>query len=115
MTQAGDLRDRITIYRQANTKNLQTGGLTRGWGNPITLWAEVRSINGREVVIGNVLQGISTFQIRIRYRDDVSANMQIRWRGRELNILAAEDSIGTREWLTIHASTEAPQGAGAIG
>jgi SPP1 family predicted phage head-tail adaptor len=70
-----------------------------------------QSINGREEMIGNVLQGISTFQVTIRYRNDLKASDQILWNGRELNVLAAEDREGRRRWTVIHASTLAPQGA----
>jgi SPP1 family predicted phage head-tail adaptor len=112
MIGAGDLRERITIRRQVNSKNPETGGLTRGWSTVATVWAEVRSISGREAVIANTLQGVSTFQLTIRYRDDIEASDQILWGSRELNIVApAEDRFGRRQWLTILASTLAPQGA----
>jgi SPP1 family predicted phage head-tail adaptor len=76
------------------------------------VWAEVRSISGREAVIANTLQGVSTFQVTIRYRDDIEASDQILWDARELNIVAPpEDRFGRKQWLTIVASTLAPQGA----
>lgn len=111
MPGAGDLRDLVKIRRPTNTKNPDTGGLDRSWGDLAEVYADVRSINAREAVIGGVLQGISHFQVIIRYRDDVKPSYQLLWKGRELNIHAAEDRLGTREWLTIHASTEAPQAA----
>ncbi len=109
-TTIGDLRERITIRRVANVKNSR-GGLDRSWSTVAEVAAEVRSVNGREAVIGQVLQGVSVFQIVIRFRSDVQSADQILWRGRELNISAAEDREGRRTWLTIIASTEAPQGA----
>lgn len=112
MTDAGSLRDRIVIRRQQNVKNPQTGGLERSWQTLAEVWAEVKSLNGRESVIGNTLQGISTFQVTIRYRSDLKADDQILWRARELNIAAPpEDLIGDRKWTRIIASTLAPQGA----
>lgn len=114
---AGRLRERITIRRQANVKKVDTGGLKRTWADVPTaanLSAEVRSINGREAVIGQVLQGISHFQITIRYRGDLKVSDQVMWLtggNRELNIHSAEDRLGTRQWLTILASTAAAQGA----
>jgi SPP1 family predicted phage head-tail adaptor len=108
---AGKLRDRVTLRRQTNAKNASTGGLTRTWDDLDTVWAEVVNLNGREAVIGTVLQGVSTFQITVRYRTDIQASDQIKWNGRELNVHSAEDKAGTRQWTTIIASTEAPQGA----
>jgi SPP1 family predicted phage head-tail adaptor len=110
MPQAGDLRDRITIKRRVEVRDA-TGGLDRTWETLAEVWAQVISINGREEVIGNVLQGTSTFQVTIRYRNDLKASDQILWNGRELNVLAAEDREGRRRWTIIHASTLAPQGA----
>jgi SPP1 family predicted phage head-tail adaptor len=111
MAGAGDLREWVEIRRQSNIKNQTTGGLSRSWSMFTKVRAEVKSMDGREAVIGSVLLGVSHFQIRIRYRDDVRQSDQALWRGRELNIHSAEDRLGTRVWLWIHASTEAPQGA----
>jgi SPP1 family predicted phage head-tail adaptor len=107
----GELRERITIRRQSNTKNEQTGGLTRSWADVASVWAKVRSIDGREAVIGGVLQGIAHFEITVRYRDDIRSADQILWGSRELNIHTAEDRKNTKQWLTVMASTETPQGA----
>jgi SPP1 family predicted phage head-tail adaptor len=108
--QAGDLRDRIEVKRRVDVKNSK-GGIDQSWQPLVAVAAEVRNINGREALIGNVLQGVSTFQIRIRYRSDIQPSDQILWRGRELNVHSAEDPFGTRVETRIIASTEAPQGA----
>jgi SPP1 family predicted phage head-tail adaptor len=112
MPGAGSLRERIIIRRQLNTKNPDTGGLERGWTTLATVWAEVKSLNGREQVIGNTLQGVSTFQITIRYRNDLKPDDQVLWGARELNIVAPpEDPIGDRKWTRMLVNTIAPQGA----
>lgn len=108
--EAGALRDRITIKRETNASD-GMGGYDRSWGELATVWANVTSLNGREAVLGHVLQGISTFQIIVRHRTDIEPAMQIVWGDRELNVHSAEDRTGTRQWTTIIASTEAPQGA----
>lgn len=121
--QAGDLKDRITIQRRTETKNAG-GGLDISWTPVASVWAKVVSLNGRESVIGNVLQGTSLFDITIRFRADLEAGDQIVWSARqvrdpvtgsysplELNIITAEDRIGTRQWTVVQASTAAPQGA----
>lgn len=107
---AGKLRDRITIKRETNTPD-GTGGYDRSWAELATVWANVTSLNGREAVLGQVLQGVSTFQLVVRHRTDIEPAMQILWGDRELNVHSAEDKAGTRQWTTIIASTEAPQGA----
>lgn len=115
MIHAGQLRHRITIRRKTSTKNETTGAPADAWADLAAgISASVRSINGREALIGNVLLGISHFEIIIRYRADLLPSDQIIWLtggDRELNVHSAEDKLGTRQWLTIIASTEAPEGA----
>jgi SPP1 family predicted phage head-tail adaptor len=112
MAGAGQLRELITIRRQSNVKNATTGGLTRTWTTVARVRAQVRAINGQEAMIGNTLQGISSFEVVIRFREDLRAADQIEWKGRELNIIAPpEDRFGNRQWTTMIASTLAPQGA----
>jgi head-tail adaptor len=111
---AGRLRERITILRKQGTKNAG-GGLDVSWPAVAeNVSAEIVGLNGRESLIGGVLQGISYFQITIRYRADLKPSDQILWltnANRELNIIDAEDKLGTRQWTVIQASTAAPQGA----
>lgn len=115
---AGMMRDRIRIRRAVQTEN-DGGGLDIGWQTVVDdLPAQVLSLNGREAVIGNVLQGVSLFQITIRYRTDIRTADQILWsvdpvsgEPRELNIINAEDQEGKQRWTIIQASTQTPQGA----
>lgn len=111
MFQGGMLRERITVRRRAETKNA-VGGLDIIWETVATsLPARVVNLNGREAVIGSVLQGTSLFDITVRYRSDLKAADQLLWNGRELNVINAEDRLGSRQWTTIQATTAAPQGA----
>lgn len=111
MAGAGRLRERITIRSRVETKNAH-GALDLSWSNLATgIAAEVICLDGREALVGNVLQGISSFRVTIRFRRDVKQADQILWRGRELNTRSAEDRDGKRQWLIIMATTEAPQGA----
>jgi SPP1 family predicted phage head-tail adaptor len=112
MIGAGELRERVTIRRQSNSKNPKTGGLERSWATVATVWAKIRSLNGKEAVIGEVLSGVSVFEVIIRHRTDVAASDQVLWNGRELNVLTPpEDRSGRKQWLWMTASTQTPQGA----
>jgi head-tail adaptor len=105
------LRERITIRRRAETKNAG-GGLDISWSTLASrLAAQVTNFNAREAVIGGVLQGVSYFDIMVRFRTDLKPSDQVLWNGRELNVISAEDRLGTRQWTMIQASTAAPQGA----
>lgn len=107
MSDAGKLRELITIQRPAETQNSR-GGYTTDWVDYASVRAEVKAISGREAVLDHTLLGISTFQITIRFREDITAADQVLWRGRTLNIVAPpEDHGGNRQWTTIIAGTEA--------
>jgi len=113
--EAGRLRHRITIRRESNVADGK-GGYDRTWNTLASrISAEVVNLNGREALLGSVLQGVATFQITVRHRTDLQPADQIIWHEadeeRELNIHSSEDRKGTRQWTTIIASTEAPQGA----
>jgi head-tail adaptor len=118
MFQAGMLRERITIRRRGETKNA-VGGLDVGWTTVASnLAARLVNLNGREAVIGGVLQGISMFDITVRYRTDLKPSDQVLWgldpstgKPRELNVINAEDRLGSRQWTMIQATTQTPQGA----
>lgn len=108
----GRLRHRITIRREENVSDGK-GGYDRAWTTLADrIAADVTSLNGREAVLGNVLQGISVFQITTRFRTNIQPSDQIIWHSaddRELNVHNAEDKLGTKQWTVIQASTEAPQ------
>jgi len=73
--------------------------------------AEVLSLDGREVMLERVLQGISSIRVTMRWRAGVQASDQllVQGDGREFNITSAEDPDLRREQLVILANTEAVQ------
>lgn len=108
---AGRLRQRITVRRNLETDNGR-GGYTSQWADVATVWAEVIGLDGRESMVDKVLQGISHYQIAVRWRGDILASDQIRYGTLDLNIIAPPaDPTGKREELRIIASTESVQAA----
>lgn len=108
---AGKLRERVTIRRRVETKN-DGGGLDLAWSTLADeVPAEIVSMDGREALVGNVLQGVTHYQVTTRFREDVLPSDQILWRGREYNIRSAADALGTRQWMRMLVTNEAPQGA----
>ncbi len=115
--EAGRLRETITIRRQQDVPDGK-GGFVRDWSEFATVRAEVISQSGREAVIANTLQGVSTYRITIRSRPSwrngggPQARDQVLWRGQELNIVAPPaDPNGFGEALVFIADTSTPQGA----
>lgn len=119
---SADLRHRITIRRATEVKNSR-GGYATDWSPVATVFAEVTGLDGRESVMDKVLQGISVFRLRIRWRADIKAADQLAsvagncfgvdnsGVGREVNIRSIVDPDGRREQLVIIADTASTRAA----
>ncbi len=105
MTSAGRFRTPITIFRIAEVDNGR-GGYTNQVQPVADVRAEVTGLGGSETVVNQVLQGISLYSIRIRYRTDVDAACQIRYGAVALNIKSAVDPDGRRRELVITAGSD---------
>lgn len=112
---AGDLRHRLKIRRVTEVKT-GTGGYRSDWSDIATVSAEVVGLDGRESVMDQALQGISTYRIRIRWRQDLLTSDQLRPLGssfgfddkgnaRDVNIRSIVDPDGLRRQLVIIADT----------
>jgi SPP1 family predicted phage head-tail adaptor len=112
---AGDLRHRLKVRRVTEIPKGK-GGYTSDWGDYADVAAAVESLDGREVVMDQALQGISTFRIRIRWRADLKTEDQLRssdgcfgydvqGKARDVNIRSAVDPDGLRRQLVIMADT----------
>lgn len=109
--QGGQLRNRITIKRQSDVSDGK-GGFNRAWTVlDASVPASVHGLSGKEALIGHTIQGISSFEILVRFRTDIKPADQILFNGQELNVIASEDRDGRRAWTYITATTEGPQGA----
>jgi SPP1 family predicted phage head-tail adaptor len=114
---AGALRHSVTIRRETRTRNPSGGGYTSAWTDVATVRAEVTGLTGSESVLSQALQGVATFQVRIRWRGDITPADQLRSAGgacfgfdakgdeRYVNIRSAVDPDGRREQLVIIADT----------
>lgn len=101
---AGRLNRRIEIRRPVET-DLETGGSAVTWATVCSCSAEVKGLDGRESVMDRVLQGISVYQVRIRWRDGLLPSDQIRLGATNLNIRSIADPDGRRRELIIMADT----------
>lgn len=101
----GDLRHKIIIRRVIEEDNGK-GGYTSEWITVASPRAEVIGLTGREAVMDQVLQSVTIYRIRIRWRGDVQAADQVRHGSVNLNITSADDPDGKRRQLVIIATTE---------
>ena len=99
-----DLKHKIVLRRPIQVSNGK-GGYTTSWTTLAQPRAEVLGLDGRESVMDHVLQGISVYRIRIRWRAGLSLQPsdQAKFNGIDLNVRSAVDPDGRREQLVIMA------------
>lgn len=102
---ASDLKHSIIIRRVIETDDGK-GGYDSAWATIAQPWAEVQGLTGRESVMDQVLQSITVYRIRIRWRPGILTADQIAHGAINLNITSADDPDGRREQLVIIATTE---------
>ncbi len=85
MIAAGDLRERVTIESRSGQD--ADGQPLDAWTTVDTVWAAVTAANARESQAGGREQAVRTWTVLLRYRSDVTPDMRLTWRGRNLNIV----------------------------
>lgn len=105
---AGQLRTPIVVRRATQVQNVK-GGYDEAWVTIASCRADVEGLDGREVMLAQSLQGISSYRITIRWCSGIRASDQVRLPdGTELNIAGPpSDPDGRRRWLTLMADTGA--------
>lgn len=102
----GRLRERVTIELPVRTAD-GAGGAAIGWTALATVRAEVISFRGTTLVATEREEARESYRVVIRYRDDVTTEMRLRWRGRVLDISGRHDPDGDRRWLVIDCEVRA--------
>ncbi|WP_242140866.1 phage head closure protein [Sphingomonas sp. TREG-RG-20F-R18-01] len=108
---AGRLRHRVTIRRPVQTKT-GDGGFETVWTDVATVYAEVLGLNSRESMIGQALQGVSSYRVTVRFGTDITDADQLRYGVLDLNVRSISDPDGRREQLLILADTASAQATG---
>lgn len=101
---AGDLDQRVTIQRSTATSD-GMGGQVLTWATAQELWANVKSVKGREIDHFGRLVTVETYLVIVRYGHTITTVDRIVWGQKTMNILSAQDRDGDRRWLTILAET----------
>ena len=101
----GEYRHRVAFQRNTPTRNSGTGSFTDTWTTFVTRWARVRVVSGDQVEKDQRDTISELYEIFIRYRSDIHANMRAIWKGRTLEIDSAVEVDGHDRELKITAHT----------
>lgn len=72
------LRHRVTLQERVVTKN-NRGADTIAWADVATVYAEIRSIAGREETANDQVTPTAAHNITIRYRAGITPQHRIKW------------------------------------
>lgn len=76
---AGRMKRRIT-FQVADDHRDEMGQVIHAWRDLATVWAEIRSISGRERMSSGAIYSEATVRIWARYRDDITTANRILYR-----------------------------------
>lgn len=107
--QSGQLDQRVTFKRRSKRPD-GYGGNTVTVSEVATVWAYVRPLNGTEREQAQRQEGIASYMIVIRNRDDLLDTDTAVWRGREFNLRFRRDQGPRPQWLEIEADKGVPLG-----
>lgn len=84
------------------------GGGTVTWQPVATLWAEVAPVAGREAFQADGLTALSSYEVRTRYRADITPEMRFVLGDRVLDIRVVRDIEGRHRWLSCLCEERGP-------
>lgn len=104
---AGALRHRVLL--EAPSHQVGEGGVAIvAWQPVATLWAEIVPLSGREVFQADGLAATANYEVRTRYRADITPEMRLVWEQRILDVRAVRDVEGRRRWLSCLCEERGP-------
>ena len=111
MLKAGDLDRRIVLMTRTQGKN-DSGRPIIIWAEGDTIWAQVQDMlpSRGERIADGINVASRPARVRVRYRDDITADMRIRYGERVLEIVGEVAELGRREGLEFMAEEVKPQG-----
>lgn len=88
---AGKLRHRVTIQRERGEGDPGhvpdgEGGYELAWIDVATVWASVRPLSVKEQTFAAQLQYSRTHEVKLRWRNGLTAAHRLLFKGRPLNI-----------------------------
>ena len=98
MPPTGGLTDRVQLQRRELAPESE-GGHVATFVPMMTLWARVTAIGAREAQTADGRSVSISHTVVLRYRTDVRAGDRFVYRGRQLNVVSAEDLSGRRRFL----------------
>ncbi|MDR5772464.1 MULTISPECIES: phage head closure protein [unclassified Caballeronia] len=103
MLRAGSLNRTVRIERRAKAKPQD---FEIRWEEVATVPANIRMLNGKEVMAANANISMGTASIRIRYRTDIRAGMRVVHGDAAFHVTAVLPDYARREHVDLTCQTD---------
>ncbi len=100
MIRAGELEQYITIEKPVNTEG-DYGETTTTWTTHCNCWANIQNLKGKEYWDAKSINSEVTAKIKIRYRDDITADMRVKYESRYFYVNSFFDPYEERKELLL--------------
>jgi SPP1 family predicted phage head-tail adaptor len=94
----GQLRHWLTVEQADRTED-GGGGATLVWSSIAQIWGAIEPLSGKESLEADRLSGSATYNVTVRYRDDLTPSMRFRRNGDIYEILSVLDEDGRGRFL----------------
>lgn len=101
MLRAGTLNKRVEIWAKSPGKDAWGQPLPEAWEVYARLWANIRHPNGSESIKADAPVSKVQASIRIRFRQDITGGMQVRYRGTVYDIKAPLPDLERQEFVDL--------------
>jgi SPP1 family predicted phage head-tail adaptor len=92
---AGQLDRRISLLTATESKDA-SGGPVESWAVTSTTWAKCTDLAAREFIAAGQTNAEITTKFLIRYRTGITPAMRVRWRERDYDIVAVQETMAGR-------------------
>ncbi|OCG38541.1 phage head closure protein [Gilliamella sp. Gris1-4] len=75
---AGRLRSRITLQKYQSSRD-DFGQVIQNWVDIANVWAEVKAVTGKELMLSQQEMSGTTIRVYIRYRKDIDTTWRIKY------------------------------------
>lgn len=100
---AGNLRRRITIQAQSNSKDAFGQPIDTDWKDVVACWAQISALSARELfALGSGFTSQVSHRITIRYPEaTISAGMRVSYQQRFFKVAAVSDPTEDKRQLDL--------------
>lgn len=92
---AGQLRHRVTFFKKVETSD-GAEGKTRSNQDVCSAWADIESLEGRELERARQVDARVTHRLRVRYQAAIGPRQFVRFKTRVFEVVAPPVNVGER-------------------